>query len=654
MQFDAGATVLVVDDNPGKRYSVARLLRAAGFEVIEGGSGQEALDQAETGPDAIVLDVNLPDIDGYEVCRILRTRDATARTPIIHLSATFVNPEDKVYGLEAGADGYLTHPVEPPVLVATVRAFIRARRAEEELRRSEAKFRTIFDKGLNGIALFDSNRVIRDANPAMATILGVPGQSLAGRSWAEFYPPGGAAASQQRFDLLKERGSWHGSAMLLRPDGTPVFVEGHVSLHAAPDTWIAVFADAGDRIAADAERERLYASERAARTEAERANRLKDDFLATVSHELRAPLQAIVGWSQLLRTRPDVDLADYQMGIEAIHRNARMQSQLITDLLDVSRITSGKLRLERRELDLAQSIAHALDSVAQSAQARHLSVQTERGEGDLSIYGDPHRVQQVVVYQLTNAIKFTEIGGSIRVGAHEKDDELVVSVIDDGQGISPEFLPHLFDAFRQEDAATTRRHEGLGLGLSIVRRIVEMHGGRVSAHSEGTGKGATFCLFFPSLAASKAAGEDAQGAGSAAAKPDEPLEPSRLRGLRVLLVDDDADARLVVRRLLDDFAVDTVEADSVAEAMQQVARHAPHLLVSDISMPGDDGYALVRRLREAGYDAESLPAIALTAFAQPEDKARALANGFQAHLGKPIDLEALLVAISAFAPRRHG
>jgi PAS domain S-box-containing protein len=652
MQPDGAPTVLVVDDHPGKRYSVARLLRVAGFEVIEGGSGQEALDHAARGPDAIVLDVNLPDIDGYEVCRILRSREATARTPIIHLSATFVNPEDQVYGLEAGADGYLTHPVEPPVLVATVRAFIRARRAEDELRRSEAKFRTIFDRGLNGIALFDGNRVIRDANAAMATILGMPGQSLAGMSWASFYPPGGEVASDQRFDLLRERGSWHGSAMLVRPDGSPVVVEGHVSLHAEPDTWIAVFTDAGDRIAADAERERLYASERAARTEAERANRLKDDFLATVSHELRAPLQAIVGWSQLLRTRPDVDLADYQMGIEAIHRNARMQSQLITDLLDVSRITSGKLRLERRELDLAQSIAHALDSIAQSAQARHLSVQTELGEGDLAIYGDPGRVQQVLVNLLTNAIKFTSVGGSIRVVVHERADEIEVRVIDDGQGITPEFLPHLFDAFRQEDAATTRRHEGLGLGLSIVRRIVEMHGGRVAAYSEGTGKGATFCLWFPSLAASRAAG-DGPAAGDVQLR-EEPLEPSRLRGLRVLLVDDDADARLVVRRLLDDFAVETMEADSVAEAMQQVARHAPDLLVSDISMPGDDGYALVRRLREAGYDAESLPAIALTAFAQPEDKARALANGFQAHLGKPIDLEALLVAISAFAPRRHG
>jgi signal transduction histidine kinase len=267
--------------------------------------------------------------------------------------------------------------------------------------------------------------------------------------------------------------------MLMRPDGTPVYVEGHVSLHASPDTWIAVFTDASDRLAADAERERLYDSERAARTEAERANRLKDDFLATISHELRSPLQAIVGWSQLLRTRPSVDITDYQMGIEAIHRNARLQSELITDLLDVSRITSGKLRLERRELDLAQSIAHALDNVAQAAASRHLSIQTELSDDDLRIFGDPSRVQQVLVNLLTNAIKFTDVGGNIRVGAKAREAELVVTVTDDGQGISPEFLPHLFDAFRQEDAATTRKHECHGLGLSIVRRIVELHGGHV-------------------------------------------------------------------------------------------------------------------------------------------------------------------------------
>jgi PAS domain S-box-containing protein len=653
MNAGISATVLVVDDNPGKRYSVARLLRAAGFEVIEGGSGQEALDQAEAGPDAIVLDVNLPDIDGYEVCRILRSRQGTARTPIIHLSATFVNPEDKVYGLEAGADGYLTHPVEPPVLVATVRAFIRARRAEDELRRSEAKFRTIFDRSLNGIALFNSSRMILEANPAMAAILGMEGESLAGLPWSRFWPPGGQAASDERFARLQAAGGWQGTAMLSRPDGGTVYVEGHVSLHAAPDTWIAVFTDASDRLAADAERERLYASERAARTEAERANRLKDDFLATVSHELRSPLQAIVGWSQLLRTRPNVDLVDYQMGIEAIHRNARLQSELITDLLDVSRITSGKLRLERRELDLAQSIAHALDSVAQPALARHLSIQTELEGDDLRIFGDPNRVQQVLVNLLTNAMKFTEVGGNIRVAAVARAAEIHVSVTDDGQGISPEFLPHLFEAFRQEDAATTRKHEGLGLGLSIVRRIVEMHGGSVSASSEGAGRGATFSLVFPSLAASRAAGEGTSGQ-PAVHEQEEAMEPSRLRGLRLLLVDDDADARMVVRRLLDDFAVDTVEAGSVAEAMQQVALRAPDMLVSDISMPGDDGYALVRMLREAGHDADRLPAIALTAFAQPEDKVRALAQGFQAHLGKPIDLEALLVAISGLAPRRHG
>jgi PAS domain S-box-containing protein len=643
---EGASRILVVDDNPAKRYAIARLLRAAGFIVSEAGSGGEALERATDGPDAVVLDVNLPDIDGYEVCRILREREATARTPIIHLSATFTESGDKVYGFESGADGYLTHPVEPPVLVATVKAFIRARRAEERMRRSEEMYRAVFDKAMNGIILFDESRQILEANVAMHGLLSMGEGTLVGQNLSRFRSAEAAATMAERYAEMVQRGGWNGTVKLLRADGSEVFVEGSVSRHSLPNLWIGLFSDISGRIAAEEDRERLHSSERDARTEAERANRLKDDFLATISHELRAPLQAIVGWAQLLRARPPTDVADYRAGIEAIDRNARVQAQLISDLLDVSRITSGKLRLNRQEVDLVQVIDHALETMGNAAAARGVALDKDAPDPSLLVSGDAGRLQQILNNLLSNAIKFTPEGGHVRVRTHLGESHVDLSVIDDGQGIGAEFLPHIFDAFRQEESIGVRRHEGLGLGLSIVRRLAEMHGGSVQVESAGPGLGSTFTVRLPTLAAST----------SSKADPNEamvgPADVSMLRGLTVLLVDDDDDARSLVRRLLDEYGVNCVEAAGVDEALKRVAESVPDLMVSDISMPGRDGYSLIRALRDSGLDGEHLPAMALTAFARPEDRTRALSSGFQAHLGKPIDLESLLLALVGLARGR--
>ena len=644
--------VLVVDDNPAKRYAIARLLRAAGFVVSEAGSGNEALEMAADGPDAIVLDVNLPDVDGYEVCRILRererARDQNVRTPVIHLSATFTESGDKVYGLESGADGYLTHPVEPPVLVATVKAFIRARQAEEQMRRSEVKYRAIFDKATNGIILFDDARNVLEANPAMHRLLGLPqGESMVGQNLVRFRSPEAEATSDERYAEMVRRGGWTGTVKLRRVDGSEVFVDGSVSRHSLPGMWIGLFSDISGRVAAEADRERLHSSERDARTEAERANRLKDDFLATISHELRAPLQAIVGWAQLLRARPPEDIADYRAGIEAIDRNARVQAQLISDLLDVSRITSGKLRLHRQEVDLAQVVDNALETVASSASARGVALEKDMPDAGLMVSGDAGRLQQVLNNLLSNAIKFTPENGHVRVRTRLGESHVDLSVVDDGQGIGAEFLPHIFDAFRQEESTGVRRHEGLGLGLSIVKRLVEMHGGSVHVESAGPGLGSTFTVRLPTLAASRRAAIDDSAEGIAG-----PADVSVLRGLRILLVDDDEDARALVKRLLDEYGVNSIEAANVDDALKCVAEVVPDLMVSDISMPGQDGYMLIRQLRDSGLDGEHLPALALTAFARPEDRTRALSSGFQAHLGKPIDLESLLLTLVGLARRR--
>jgi len=325
-------------------------LRSAGFAVLEAATGNEGLSLAH-GADLVVLDVNLPDIDGFEVCRQIRSNHQTARLPVIHLSATFVKDVDKVHGLEAGADGYLTHPVEPPVLVATVNAFLRARRAEDAMRTSEAKFRAIFDQAPTGILLLSKDLLYLEANPAMCRLLGRSREEIVGQHSSSFMPSDRKEEAAKIAKELEEFGVWSGTFPLLRADGSHVELEWNVAVHSAPGVRLAIVTDITQRRLIEADRERALIAERAARSEAERANRLKDDFLATLSHELRTPLNAIVGWSQILKSGhpSETEIAE---GIEAIERNATAQAQLISDLLDVSSITSGKVRLEVQSVDL--------------------------------------------------------------------------------------------------------------------------------------------------------------------------------------------------------------------------------------------------------------------------------------------------------------
>jgi PAS domain S-box-containing protein len=634
------ATVLVVDDNPSKRYAVGRLLRASGFLVMEAANGQDALDLALRKPDAIVLDVNLPDIDGFEVCRIIRGREKDVRTPIIHLSATFVETGDKVIGLEGGADGYLTHPVEAPVLVATVNAFIRARRAEEKLLQSERRFRAIFDRAPTGFALLDAELNFVEINPALGRMLGIDPANLAGGSWPELAGPGHQAEAQALRAALDSQGEAAGELDLQRPDGTPVVIDWNISSHSTPGVWMVVASDVTQRKLLDGERERLHASERGARTDAERANRIKDEFLATVSHELRSPLQSIVGWSQLLGARRTTNIDDYREGVAVIERNARIQAQLIADLLDVSRISVGKLRLQVEEVDVGQIIADAVASARRLAMDKSVRFEVAADTGAGAVRADPVRLQQILSNLLSNAIKCTPAGGTVTLSARELDGSMQFVVLDDGAGISPDFLPHVFENFRQEDGASTRQHEGLGLGLTIVKKLVDLHGGTIQAASSGRGQGSSFEVRIPMAAAGGPGAADASD--SAAGEFDDAL----LQGLRVLVVDDDADARTFVIRLLEDHGVVATEAAGMDEAWERLHADAPQLLISDNSMPGADGYDLIRRIRAGGYDAARLPAIALTAFAQSSDRARALESGFQLHLAKPVNLESLLAAVA--------
>lgn len=379
-----------------------------------------------------------------------------------------------------------------------------------------------------------------------------------------------------------------------------------------------------------------------AREAAETANQLKDQFLATLSHELRTPLNAILGWAQLLRGRGPEE-ANLARGLEAIERNARSQTQLIDDLLDVSRITSGRLRLETRPVDPVEILEAALSAVLPSANAKGVRLGRHLDPGTGPVLGDPSRLQQVFVNLLSNALKFTPAGGEVDVSLGRMGERAVVRVRDTGQGIAPELMPHIFDSFRQGDASTTRRQGGLGLGLAIVRQLVFLHGGSVEAQSPGLGKGATFTVTLP------LALQERGGAGRRKTAVEDATEPRPpLAGLRVLAVDDDLDTLEMMSELLSLRGAEVRSAGSADEAISALARFEPDVLVSDISMPGRDGYELIRDVRSRGWDPETLPAVAVTALASSEDRRRALDAGYQVHLGKPIDpteLTSILVSL---------
>jgi signal transduction histidine kinase/CheY-like chemotaxis protein len=397
---------------------------------------------------------------------------------------------------------------------------------------------------------------------------------------------------------------------------------------------------------------RLLDSERAARAEAERMSDLKDDFLATLSHELRTPLSAILGWSQVLRRRKVSD-AELQHAIDIIERNARAQTQLIEDLLDMSRITSGKVRLDIQPVEPATFIDAALETVRPAANARGIRLEKVLDPMAGPISGDPSRLQQVVWNLLSNAIKFTPRGGEVRVLLKRVNAHVELSVADTGAGIRAEFLVHMFERFRQADASTTRKHGGLGLGLSIVRHLVELHGGTVRAHSAGEGRGATFVVELPLAVAQGAAEADVRlhPAPRRAVPPDYRI--CDLSGLTVLVVDDEPDARELLARVLNDCGAEVMAAGSAREALALFARRRPDLLVSDIGMPEMDGFELLRRVREQenGNGGTRLPAIALTAFARSEDRTRALRAGFLIHVSKPVEPAELVASVASVAGR---
>jgi signal transduction histidine kinase len=544
---EAGAaSVLLVDDTPANLVALRAVLDPLGIRIVEAHSGPEAVERVAGGESfaVVLLDVQMPGMDGFEVARRIRDTTAGVELPIIFLTAIHRDEEYARKGYATGAADYLTKPLDPDVVRARVKAFVHLYQQRERLRVEEVGQRT-----------------------------------------------------RERDEALEQLAA-------------------------------------------------LLASERAARREAEIANNAKDEFLATVSHELRTPLSAILGWAVIARRHappPDVDRA-----LCTIERNARAQMRIIEDVLDVGRIISGKLRLEISTTNVADVIEAAVQVVRPAADAKQVSLDVAIDEDVGVIAADAERLQQIAWNVLSNALKFTRRGGHVEVSARRVDSTVVLRIRDDGEGIRPEFLPYLFEPFRQADGSTTRRHGGLGLGLAIVRQLVQAHGGQITAQSDGEGKGASFTIELPVRPAAIPAERSARAKRASA--PEVRPASVRLDGVRVLVVDDDEDARDLVGHMLSEQGAAVSLASSAEEAFSLLERGRPDVLLSDIGMPDVNGYSLIRRIRGMPADhGGRTPAVALTAYAREEDGERAFKAGFQAHVTKPVDPDQLAAVVANLA-----
>ncbi|GAB6196769.1 hybrid sensor histidine kinase/response regulator [Lysobacter xanthus] len=631
-QIQVDRPILVVDDTNSTRYSTVRVLRAAGVEVLEATNGQQALQMAP-GCGAIVLDVNLPDIDGFEVCRLLRAGAVNARVPVIHLSAQRLRDEDKIRGLESGADAYLTHPAEPGVLVATINALLRARAAEQAELRSRARFEAVFRTAPVGIALVSASGEPRESNAEMHRILGIESGADADT----------ALRSRLADVLVQCRGvgtARHASTMVTDVRANRVVYLDCRVTDLDDDTRLLVVVDATTKHLLEVERERLLQSERSARHSAEEASRAKDSFLALLSHELRNPLAPISSAAKLLQMAPgDSSVVERASGV--IVRQVRHMKELVDDLMDVSRVTRGLVELERTPVELRPVLDAAVEQVRPLIESRAHAFTLVAPTAPVVVDGDRTRLVQVVANLLNNAAKYTPTGGSIRLELSFDANEAIVRVRDDGLGIAPELLPHIFELFTQAERTPDRAQGGLGVGLALVRSVVQLHGGRVQAASAGEGHGSTFTVALPTTSA------------VAVAPPERMLAGRSFDAHAVLLVDDNTDAASTLAEVLR-LAGHAVRVANDAQVALDLVRSGDarfDVFVLDIGLPGMTGYELAGRLHD---DPRTHGAvfIALTGYGQQADQDQSREAGFDRHLVKPVRELDLLDAIASLTAAR--
>jgi signal transduction histidine kinase/DNA-binding response OmpR family regulator len=745
--------VLIVDDRPENLLAIESTLTGLGSHLEFVRSAEHALRYLLTNEVALILlDVQMPGVNGFELAELIRQREETQDTPIIFISATSVDQQYVFKGYSLGAVDYLTKPFEPEILKSKVAFFTKlyeqhskikqqARLLEEAnaeldalneelegrvLRRTaeikvahrelsdEAAMRTRSQMRLElehtitrelaasldltgaAPAILRAIFTYLGAETGVLWVLGDDGKTLE-RGHVGISNPSPAIdlfiRSMERQRPVKNSGLpeivWKKKTpvCLSFSEADPHFPQRQRALTAGFNGVIGiplkmgneffgvieVFAAAAiseepevldmfesigieigqfiHRKRVEAERENLLRQEMTLRQQAEKASRLKDEFLATVSHELRTPLNSILGWAQLLQRGVPAEKRD--SAIDTIYRNAKAQSQLIEDLLDMSRLITGDFPLELAPTDVRSLVNAAIKIVSPQADAKSIRIVTRDEIGDINITCDAERVQQMVWNLLVNAIKFSPEGETVEVMLAATDKTVTIAVRDNGHGIDPEFLPHVFDRFRQGDSSSTRKHRGLGLGLAIVTNLAELHGGKVDVKSEGLGKGAEFTITLPLTDDRMYAASDPQPETASESIKTNASAADPLKDVRILIVEDDADAGQMLSFALRSAGAETRTSRSVSEAFDSLSEWIPDAVLSDINMPGEDGYSLIKRLRKTPQpEISAIPAIAITAMARPEDGDRALSSGFQVHMPKPVDIEELTKCISGLVKAR--
>lgn len=621
-------TILIIDDDAAKRHAITKILRKVGFTLREGETGADALRLAAEKPALIILDVKLPDLSGFEVCRRLKEDPATAAIPVLHISTTFVDIGDRIHGLEGGADGYLTDVQEPLELVATVKALLRARRAEEAAQISSRQWQVTFDAINDGVVLLDRSGRALQLNAAMEGILGKSWNDLAGQTIHE---------------------------LLALPDDDAkspfvrMFVTGHreaVDLTFG-DRWLRVTFDpirdssgvlkGGLCIVSDiTDRGRMEEELRRRAEELAAADQRKDEFLAMLAHELRNPLAPIANVLEaILIDRSDVTSTNELLKIA--RRQVGHMARLLDDLLDVSRFTRGNVQLRMIPVELVSILKQAVETSRPSIEASSHRFDAKYPSDPIWLNGDPTRLAQVVSNLLNNAAKYTDPGGQISLSAEREGDEAVVHVHDNGVGLSAEMLPRVFDLFAQEDRSLDRSQGGLGIGLTLVKSLVQLHGGTVRVESRGVGEGSEFTVRLPTNS----------GAQPTPSKRDGTSEfntPLR-RPLKILVVDDSEDSARSLARVLRLWGNVVRVAHEAASAIETILAEPLDLVLLDIGLPGMDGYQVAEQLRDQMGSARPI-LIAVTGYGQVEDVARSRIAGFDDHLVKPVNLDVLKVRLS--------
>lgn len=548
-----------------------------------------------------------------------------------------------VYVLDQGLIAQRDEVGNPLRIVGSTINISDRKAAEALIQANEAKLRSFADANVIGILFADIYGNIHDANDEFLHIIGYSRSDLQSGSlcWSEITPPEYLPLDQERIAEAQEKGACTPyEKEYIRQDGSRISVLiGFSLIEPLREESVAFIIDLTEQKRAEAERDRLLELEKTARAEAERANHIKDEFLAVLSHELRSPLNPILGWATLLKRRK-VDDITLDKALDTIERNIKLQLQLIDDLLDVSRILRGKLNLTLEAVDLKTVMLAALDTVRLSAEAKSIQIQTHFAEPVDPVRGDMARLQQIVWNLLSNAVKFTPAGGQIEMSLEQVNDQVQIQVKDTGKGIRPDFLPYVFEYFRQEDGSTTRQFGGLGLGLAIVRYLTEMHGGTVAVESPGEGLGSTFTFQVPRMVMPrKLAAPNLSGLSTL-------LTPLVLKDIHILVAEDEADTRDFITFMLEQTGAKVTAMSSAGAALAFLEQTLPDILISDIGMPGMDGYMLIQAVRSRSPEqGGNLPAIALTAYAGELDHQRAHAAGFQLHVSKPVDSERLVELI---------